>query len=89
MDMMTFTANLYTRGAGEVCRGFDLAGLVLTSLELLSLSSSLSLSLSLVPQCSGECVVQDTISRINVGLGLHEHPLSHQIPILYEPTFNL
>ncbi len=42
----TVAANLHTRGAGEVCRGFDRAGLVLTSFEVLSLSLSLPLSLS-------------------------------------------
>jgi hypothetical protein len=29
IDMKTFTANLYPRGADEVCQGFDCAGLVL------------------------------------------------------------
>ena len=29
IDVMTFTANLYARGADEVCQGFDCAGLAL------------------------------------------------------------
>ena len=29
IDMMSFTENLYTRGAGEVCQGLDSGGLVL------------------------------------------------------------
>jgi hypothetical protein len=34
--MMTFTANLYTRGADEVCRGFDSDGLALVLVLVLA-----------------------------------------------------
>jgi hypothetical protein len=36
IDMMTFTANLYTRGADEVCRGFDSDGLALVLVLVLA-----------------------------------------------------
>ena len=44
--MMTFTANLYTRGA-EVCRGFDSDGLALV-LVLASLGSGWGLGLMFI-----------------------------------------